>query len=82
MQQAQKHTRGGYHEYDYIREFEADITAEELFNMFFGGGLRKQNVYTRNGGRWHRAENHSQNREQQASGYSTFLQTLPPLFLN
>ena len=82
MQQAQRHTRGGYHEYDYIRGFEAVITAEELFNMFFGGGLRKQKVYTRRGGRWQRAENHSQNREQQASGYRIFLQMLSPLFLN
>lgn len=81
MQQAQRHTRGGYHEYDYTRGFEADITAEELFNMFFGGGLRNQNVYTRRGGRWQRTENHSQNREQQASGYTIFLQMLPILFL-
>jgi DnaJ family protein B protein 12 len=41
----------------------ADITAEELFNMFFGGGFHNQNVYTRRGGRWQRAENHAQNRE-------------------
>jgi hypothetical protein len=41
----------------------ADVTAEELFNMFFGGGFHNQNVYTRRGGRWQRTENHSQNRE-------------------
>lgn len=81
LQQAQRHTHGGYHEYNYTRGFEADITAEELFNMFFGGGLHNQNVYTRRGGRWQRTENHSQNREQQASGYTVFLQMLPILFL-
>lgn len=33
----------------------ADITAEELFNMFFGGGFPQQNVYVRRGGgRWAR----------------------------
>ena len=47
----------------FIFIFVADITAEELFNMFFGGGLHNQNVYTRRGGRWQRTENHSQNRE-------------------
>jgi hypothetical protein len=31
--------------------------------MFFGGGFHNQNVYTRRGGRWQRAENHTQNRE-------------------
>ena len=41
----------------------ADITAEELFNMFFGGGFPNQNVYTRRGGRWQRTETHTQNRE-------------------
>ena len=41
----------------------ADITAEELFNMFFGGGYTNQNVYTRRGGRWQRTETHTQNRE-------------------
>jgi len=47
----------------FIFIFVADITAEELFNMSFGGGLHNQNVYTRRGSRWQRAENHSQNRE-------------------
>lgn len=44
-------SRGGYHrtsyQYGYTRGFEADVTAEELFNMFFGGGaFPTQNVYT------------------------------------
>lgn len=81
IQQSQRHTHGGYREYNYTRGFEADITAEELFNMFFGGGFPNQNVYTRRGGRWQRTESHTQNREQQANGYTVFLQMLPILLL-
>lgn len=79
LQQSQRHTHGAYR--GYTRGFEADITAEELFNMFFGGGFPNQNVYTRRGGRWQRAETHTQNREQQANGYTVFLQMLPILLL-
>lgn len=38
----------------YSRGFESDATAEELFNMFFGGGFGGSNVYVRRNGRWHR----------------------------
>lgn len=38
----------------YTRGFESDATAEELFNMFFGGGFANSNVYVRRNGRWHR----------------------------
>jgi DnaJ homolog subfamily B member 12 len=30
------------HEYAYARGFESEFTAEELFNMFFGGGFPQQ----------------------------------------
>lgn len=44
--------RGGYR---YSRGFEADVTAEELFNMFFGGGaFPAQNVYSSRHRRFHR----------------------------
>ncbi|CAG2057066.1 unnamed protein product [Timema podura] len=59
-----------------------DITAEELFNMFFGGGIPNQNVYMRRNGRWQRSAEHpAPNREQQASGYTVFLQMMPILLL-
>lgn len=49
---------GGYHrtyQYGYTRGFEADVTAEELFNMFFGGGaFPTQNVYSSRHRRFHR----------------------------
>lgn len=40
----------------YTQGFESDVTAEELFNMFFGGGFpQQQNVFMRQR-RFHRAE--------------------------
>lgn len=46
---------GGYSRYTYSRGFEADVTAEELFNIFFGGGaFPTQNVYTNRHRRFHR----------------------------
>ncbi|XP_067008688.1 dnaJ homolog subfamily B member 12 [Anabrus simplex] len=81
MQHVQRHNRGSHCEYNYTRGFEADFSAEELFNMFFGGGFPNQNVYMRRGGRWqHASESQPQNREQ-ASGYSVFLQMMPILLL-
>jgi DnaJ homolog subfamily B member 12 len=73
-------------EYSYSRGFEADVTAEELFNMFFGGGFPNQNVYVRQGGRWQRAPRGAGNATAggtQASqgGYTVFLQMLPILLL-
>lgn len=42
-------------QYRYSRGFEADVTAEELFNMFFGGGaFPAQNVYSSRHRRFHR----------------------------
>lgn len=55
-------SRGGYHNrssyhYGYSRGFEADVTAEELFNMFFGGGaFPTQNVYSSRNRRFHRQQ--------------------------
>lgn len=36
------------HEYEhaYHRGFESDFTAEEVFNMFFGGGFPQQRMHT------------------------------------
>ena len=45
--------------------FQGDMTAEEIFNMFFGGGMPGSNVYVRRGGRWHRQAGNMQ--EQQVN---------------
>ena len=42
--------RSGFYEYDPSHGFESDMTAEEIFNMFFGGGFPSQTVYVRRGG--------------------------------
>jgi len=51
------HGHGQYYnnEYGYSRGFQADISAEELFNMFFNGGFPQQNVYMRQQRRRHQA---------------------------
>jgi len=58
------HTGGGFraHEYAYARGFESEFTAEELFNMFFGGGFPQQAAQTR-----YRRYQH-QNEAQNVSG--------------
>ena len=46
------------------------MTAEEIFNMFFGGGMPGSNVYVRRGGRWHRQAGNMQ--EQQVKFINSF----------
>ncbi|CAD6208068.1 GSCOCG00010342001-RA-CDS [Cotesia congregata] len=82
LQSAQ--SRSAQSHYNYSRGFEADITAEELFNMFFGGGFPQQEFYMRRtGGRWMRQNNAQAQHAhtQQANGYTAFLQMLPVLLL-
>ncbi|KZC07016.1 PREDICTED: dnaJ homolog subfamily B member 12 [Dufourea novaeangliae] len=82
MQNSQ--SRQNHAHFNYTRGFETDITAEELFNMFFGGGLQQQDFYMRRvDRRWMRQQDvQSQHpRTQQANGYTTFLQMLPVLLL-
>lgn len=53
-----------HHAEAYTRGFESDATAEEIFNMFFGGGFPSaQNIYVRRDGRWQRRETHHRHRE-------------------
>lgn len=69
------------------------MTAEELFNMFFGGGYPGGNVYVRRGGRWEPAgagrgrgysgqqgHNHQAAHAEQ-SNVSVFLQLMPLLLI-
>ncbi|KAH8344197.1 hypothetical protein KR084_007925 [Drosophila pseudotakahashii] len=74
---------GGHHghgqhynnEYGYSRGFQADISAEELFNMFFNGGFPQQNVYMRQQRRRHQA------REDRDGNNSSALINLLPILL-
>lgn len=79
-QEQQNYTRRhqhGYSEYAYARGFESDVTAEELFNIFFGGNYPSQNIYMRQR-RFHR--NEQQQRDQQPS-YTAFINLLPIILL-
>ncbi|KAF5294450.1 hypothetical protein FQR65_LT01576 [Abscondita terminalis] len=76
-----------HHTYtSYSRGFESDVNAEELFNMFFGGGFGNSNVFVRRNGRVYRQNmntnesHHTHQREQQQqSGFAAFFQLLPIL---
>lgn len=73
------------------------MTAEELFNMFFGGGYPGGNVYVRRGGRWERAgaqggggraaghhgggHHNHQAPHAEQSNLSVFLQLMPLLLI-
>ncbi|XP_022316048.2 dnaJ homolog subfamily B member 14-like [Crassostrea virginica] len=66
----------------YRNEFEADISPEELFNMFFGGGFPSSNVYTHHTHRTrqHRHYHHRENVSND-SGFTLLLQLSPILLL-
>ncbi|XP_066430077.1 dnaJ homolog subfamily B member 14 [Eleutherodactylus coqui] len=79
------HRNGGF---DYHRGFEADITPEDLFNMFFGGGFPSANVRTFTNGRTtcnhHQHQHHSGHEredERGDGGFSMLIQLLPIIVL-
>lgn len=75
--------RAHHQQYGYSRGFEADVTAEELFNMFFGGGgggAFRQNVYTTHSRRYNR-NNQSHDEREQQPGYAALINLLPILLL-
>ncbi|KAG9347070.1 hypothetical protein AGOR_G00233360 [Albula goreensis] len=79
----QGHSHGGF---DYHRGFEADITPEDLFNMFFGGGFPSTAAHTYSNGRArysHQHPNHTrrERREERDGGFSMFIQLMPILVL-
>uniref|UniRef100_A0A0N5ADM8 J domain-containing protein n=1 Tax=Syphacia muris TaxID=451379 RepID=A0A0N5ADM8_9BILA len=64
-----------FYEYDYGRGFEAEYTAEEIFNMFFGGSYPTGHLNRR-----HQFHFHQQRPEEQEQTFSAhFLQLLPLL---
>jgi len=83
---------GGFYEYeDPSHGFQGDMTAEEIFNMFFGGGMPGSSVYVRRGGRWQRQQDHANHHHHHAggqqahheatSGFSALFQLMPILLL-
>ncbi|XP_034537563.1 dnaJ homolog subfamily B member 12a [Notolabrus celidotus] len=65
------------------RDFEADISPEDLFNMFFGGGFPSSNVHVYRNGRMHFAQHNRQERREQQrdGGLALFVQLMPILIL-
>jgi len=85
--------RSGFYEHDPSHGFESDMTAEEIFNMFFGGGFPSQTVYVRRGqtdptGRFRTSaqsnrtyHSHQSTESREASSYAAFIQLMPILII-
>jgi len=93
MQQSSGHSRRGRHGHFYENDpthgFESDMTAEEIFNMFFGGGFPGQTVYVRRGDPTSRFRQgaHYQRHYQQAqenregNNFAALIQLMPILII-
>ncbi|XP_060914075.1 dnaJ homolog subfamily B member 14 [Labrus mixtus] len=77
------HSHGGG--FDFHRGFEADITPEDLFNMFFGGGFPSSTAHTFTNGRTsfsHQADYRQERTEERGDGgFSMFIQLMPIVVL-
>lgn len=74
-----RHSNG--YNYDYTRGFEEDFNAEEIFNMFFGGGFPSRNayVYRTNQATYQRANHHHEGQRGESGGVNVLLQIMPIL---
>ncbi|XP_058044251.1 dnaJ homolog subfamily B member 12 isoform X1 [Ahaetulla prasina] len=68
---------------DFNRGFEADISPEDLFNMFFGGGFPSSNVHVYSNGRMRYTYHQRQDRREHQGdgGLGLFVQLMPILIL-
>ncbi|XP_013838783.1 dnaJ homolog subfamily B member 12 isoform X3 [Phacochoerus africanus] len=75
--------RQGHGHGDFHRGFEADISPEDLFNMFFGGGFPSSNVHVYSNGRMRYAYHQRQDRRENQGdgGLGVFVQLMPILIL-
>ncbi|KAM9769609.1 dnaJ homolog subfamily B member 14 [Menidia menidia] len=71
--------------FDFHRGFEADITPEDLFNMFFGGSFPSSNAHTFTNGRTsysHQTDYRQERTEERGDGgFSMFIQLMPIVVL-
>ncbi|XP_049337662.1 dnaJ homolog subfamily B member 14 [Astyanax mexicanus] len=71
--------------FDFHRGFEADITPEDLFNMFFGGGFPSSTTHTFTNSRTRytqQTEHARREREERGDGgFSMFIQLMPIVVL-
>uniref|UniRef100_A0A1A8PPH9 DnaJ homolog subfamily B member 14 n=2 Tax=Nothobranchius TaxID=28779 RepID=A0A1A8PPH9_9TELE len=74
--------RGGF---DFHRGFEADITPEDLFNMFFGGSFPSSSAHSFTNGRTsysHQTDYRQERTEERGDGgFSMFIQLMPIVVL-
>ncbi|XP_031718952.1 dnaJ homolog subfamily B member 14 isoform X1 [Anarrhichthys ocellatus] len=79
------HSHGGGGGFDFHRGFEADITPEDLFNMFFGGGFPSSAAHTFTNSRtsYSQQTDNRQERteERNDGGFSMFIQLMPIVVL-
>ncbi|XP_077460982.1 dnaJ homolog subfamily B member 14 [Stigmatopora argus] len=75
------HGDAGANGFDFHRGFEADITPEDLFNMFFGGGFPSSSPQSFTNGRTsysHNANSRQERTEERGDGrFSMFIQLMP-----
>ncbi|XP_063047891.1 dnaJ homolog subfamily B member 12a [Engraulis encrasicolus] len=70
------------HGHGHHHHFEADISPEDLFNMFFGGGFPSSNVHVFSNGRMRNGHYRGERREnQREGGLALFVQLMPLLIL-
>ncbi|XP_049576663.1 dnaJ homolog subfamily B member 14 [Syngnathus scovelli] len=79
------HAHGGANGFDFHRGFEADITPEDLFNMFFGGGFPSSSAQTFTNGRTNYSH-HGDYRQERTDergdgGFSMLIQLMPIVVL-
>ncbi|XP_035179948.1 dnaJ homolog subfamily B member 14 isoform X1 [Oxyura jamaicensis] len=74
--------------FNFHRGCEADITPEDLFNMFFGGAFPTGSVHSFSNGRagyshpnQHRQSGHEREEERGDGGFSMFIQLMPVIVL-
>ncbi|GAA6108910.1 dnaJ homolog subfamily B member 12 [Tachysurus ichikawai] len=63
------------------RDFQPDISPEDLFNMFFGGGFPSSNVHMYSNGRMHFSQRNNARREERRGGLALFVQLMPIIIL-
>uniref|UniRef100_A0A8C5L4D7 DnaJ homolog subfamily B member 14 n=1 Tax=Jaculus jaculus TaxID=51337 RepID=A0A8C5L4D7_JACJA len=85
-EQACNHPNNG--RFNFHRGCEADITPEDLFNIFFGGGFPSGSVHSFSNGRasyshqhQHRHSGHEREEERGDGGFSVFIQLMPIIVL-
>ncbi|XP_070712655.1 dnaJ homolog subfamily B member 14 [Pempheris klunzingeri] len=73
------HSHGGG--FDFHRGFEADITPEDLFNMFFGGGFPSSSPHSRTSYSQQTDYRQERTEERGDGGFSMFIQLMPIVVL-